>query len=1038
MASVHEQLSEQFYKWESRGRGWQVFDEPVAPEPPFRPFNGHYLPEAPVIDDGRRPTFLSSLFRKISQPPQAPAIVEAEEEPELNSLIREPLVELQTSLPAKLDISHEAFDQFLANLSLCREPITFELLGNHKQVVAQFAACQSDVSQVRRQLQAHFPEATFLQRAGTLDEAWDACVGDEVFALEFGLEREFMLPLASGKLDPFIGIIGALAELQPGELGLFQVLFQPVQHPWADSIVSSVSHADGKPFFVNSPELTAAAERKVARPLFAAVVRIMARTATRDRLMEIARDLAGSLRVFAQPQGNALIPLHNEEYPFIEHIEDVLLRQTRRTGMLLNSDELFGFVHLPASAVRSPVLLRDAGKTKSAPGIVRQPPGVVIGDNEHNSETVPVFLTADQRVRHTHIIGSNGTGKSSLLLNLIRQDIENGDGVAVLDPHGDLIDQILGFIPEDRINDVVLVDLSDEDFPIGFNLLHAHSEIEKRLLASDLVGVFRRLSTTWGDQMDTVLQNAILAFLKSSQGGTLADLRRFLRDENFRSDFLLTVHDVEVLTFWQEIFPKLGASKSVSSLLARLQEFFSQEPLRNMVSQRVNKLDFADIMDSGKIFLAKLSTGLGGEENSYLLGTLLVSKFQQLAMARQAQKLESRRDFWLYIDEFQHFISPSMEKILTGTRKYRLGFTLAHQNLHQLQDNAKVASAVMTQPCTRIVLRVGDDDAKKLGECFDSFDAKSLTRLEQFHAIVRVERNDFDFNLALRKPELSGGGEARMAAVIAASRAKYATPRAVVEAALLAEIRPEAAKTKPPVSAGEGVKPTSKPVIPPTPTDPSVVPKSLAESTGSEKKAASGGPSAQKTGASQDTEVPNAVGAETTGDDEVSQHKSLKNEIQTEAESLDFTVLPEQSIPQHGRPDLILTRGDKSVACEISVTTPPETEADHIRLRLKAGFQHVAVISANRRKLNLIQEAYVRQSGTIAASKVGFYTPKEFFAQLFTWAADDPEGGKVEKGKPKKQSFNFSLSPEDIANRERDEREMLEELKQLMARKNAG
>ena len=363
-----------------------------------------------------------------------------------------------------------------------------------------------------------------------------------------------------------------------------------------------------------------------------------------------------------------------------------------------------------------------------------------------------------------------------MLLNLIRQDIENGDGVAVLDPHGDLIDQILTLIPADRIDDVVLVNPSDVEFPIGFNILQAHSEEEKNLLASDLVSVFRRLSTSWGDQMDTVLQNAILVFLESSRGGTLADLRRFLLEPPFRTEFLQTVQDPELIYYWQKVFPQLGGGKSIGSILTRLQDFFSRKPLRNMVSQRDNKLDFADIMDSGKIFLAKLSEGLCGAENSYLLGTLLVSKFQQLAMARQAQQMSMRREFWLYVDEFDHFISPSMAEILKGARKYRLGLTLAHQELHQLHSEPKVASAVMTQPCTRIVFRVGDDDAKKLGEGFTAFDAKSLKTLEKFHAIVRVERNDFDFNLALRKPELETLSDAQ--AIIAASRAKYATPRA--------------------------------------------------------------------------------------------------------------------------------------------------------------------------------------------------------------------------------------------------------------------
>jgi len=168
-----------------------------------------------------------------------------------------------------------------------------------------------------------------------------------------------------------------------------------------------------------------------------------------------------------------------------------------------------------------------------------------------------------------------------------------------------------------------------------------------------------------------------------------------------------------------------------------------------------------------------------------LLGSLLVAKFQQTVMSRQAQVVASRKDFWLYIDEFDHFISPSMATILTGARKYRLGLTLGHQELHQLQSEPKVANAVNASVCTRIVLRVGSDDANKLADGFESFDDKSLKNLEKYHAIARIERNDWDFNLALRQPDLTDFTESRKTEVIAASRAKYGTPRAEVEAAWL-------------------------------------------------------------------------------------------------------------------------------------------------------------------------------------------------------------------------------------------------------------
>src|ERR1043166_5565426 len=505
MASVHEQLSKEFCNWELRGRGWKVFDEPVPLEPPFVTFPDHHLSDDSAVDDGRRPTILSSLFRKLTaQAESLPIITEAEDEPEPISLIRDDLVELQTSLPANLDIKKEAFEQFLSNLSLCREPIAFELVGLQNRVTAQFVTNPDDAPLVRCQLQAYFPEAVFQPRESSLADTWNTCSGEDELVVEFGLAREFMLSLASGKIDPFIGVVGALSELQSGEFGLFQVLFQTAHEPWGESIVRSVTHADGKPFFVNSPELADAARTKVARPLYAAVVRIGIRTESYERTLQLARDLAGSLRVFAHPSGNELIPLSNEDYPFEEHVEDVLRRQSRRSGMLLNSDELIGFVHLPSAAVRSAAVRRDASKSKAAPQAVRASSGLLLGNNVHAGNTAPVRLTPEQRVRHAHVIGASGTGKSTLLFNLIRQDIANGEGIAVLDPHGDLIDRILGVIPSERIGDVIVFDAPDETHSIGFNILSAHSDLEKTLLASDLVSVFQRLSASWGDQMASV------------------------------------------------------------------------------------------------------------------------------------------------------------------------------------------------------------------------------------------------------------------------------------------------------------------------------------------------------------------------------------------------------------------------------------------------------------------------------------------------------------------------------------------------------
>ena len=401
-------------------------------------------------------------------------------------------------------------------------------------------------------------------------------------------------------------------------------------------------------------------------------------------------------------------------------------------------------------------------------------------------------MSTEQRVRHMHLIGASGSGKSTLLLNMIMQDIENGDGLAVLDPHGDLIDQVVSRIPEERIKDVVLLDPSDEAYPVGFNILSAHSDLERNLLSSDLVSVFRRLSTSFGDQMTTVLGNAVLAFLESSEGGTLGDLRRFLVEPGFRERFLTTVEDSEVVYYWQKEFPLL-TGKPQGPILTRLDTFLRPKVIRHMVSQKENRLDFAAIMNGRKILLAKLSQGLIGEENSYLLGTLIVSKLNQIATSRQNMAASDRKPFYLYIDEFHNFVTPSLAAILSGARKYNLGLILAHQELHQLSNrDSDVASAVISNPYTRVCFRLGDFDAKKLEDGFSFFKAKDLQNLSVGEAIVRMERAEYDFNLktiplAVVDATLAASRRER---IVASSRERYAVTREDVEATIRARYTP--------------------------------------------------------------------------------------------------------------------------------------------------------------------------------------------------------------------------------------------------------
>ncbi len=297
MAWLDEQLTEQFYAWELRGRGWQIYDSPVVVEPPFRSFYGHFVPSPQAVDDGRKPTAISSFFerfRKKLAPERKQAAEECppEEEPEPTWFVRDSLQEIAITLPSNLQTPRDTFEQFLFNLSNCRESVAFELLGTSEAVTPLFAAHPSDSKLIHRQLGAHFPEVVLTPCENKLADAWTESA--ETAIIEFGLEDEFMLPLAVGKIDGFIGITSVLSELEQGETGLFQILFQPVRAPWGESMLRAVTDNEGDAFFFNRPEILPATKQKLSRPLFAAVIRLAAKSDDLERAWQIIRDMAGA------------------------------------------------------------------------------------------------------------------------------------------------------------------------------------------------------------------------------------------------------------------------------------------------------------------------------------------------------------------------------------------------------------------------------------------------------------------------------------------------------------------------------------------------------------------------------------------------------------------------------------------------------------------------------------------------------------------------------------------------------------------------
>jgi hypothetical protein len=529
------------------------------------------------------------------------------------------------------------------------------------------------------------------------------------------------------------------------------------------------------------------------------------------------------------------------------------------------------------------------------------------------------------------------------------------------------------FPSRERLDDVILFDPSDSEFPIGFNILRANSELEKNLLSSDLVATFRRMATSWGDVMDSVLANAILAFVESERGGTLFDLKRFLVEKEFRSEFLKTVRDETIKYFWANEFP-LVSGKSPSSILIRLDTFLRNRMVRNIVCQQQTRLDFRQIMDNRKVLLIKLSQGLIGEENAYLLGTLLVSKLYQTALSRQDSR--DRPYFWLYMDEFHHFITPSMESILSGVRKYNLGLVLAHQEFRQLQSrSAEVASSVLSNCYTRICFRLGDTDAEKFASGFSFFDAKSLQNLGVGEAIMRVERAEYDFNLkTVQIPKVDKEtAEHRKQAVLQNTREHFSRPKAEVEVELMAG--------KPVVK-----EPVQKVQLPAEDIQP--------KTTGIEA------PEKPKVG---------FVNAEETAQPDGS-HRYLQGIIKRIGETSGFVATLEKEVfGGVGRVDVALENESLKIACEVAVTNTVDYELQNIQKCLASGFDKVAVISTDTKHLANIRIRVETVISKTQLAKVYFLEPDNFHLFLESLNGQAKTENKI---KGYKVNVGFKETPE--------------------------
>lgn len=397
-------------------------------------------------------------------------------------------------------------------------------------------------------------------------------------------------------------------------------------------------------------------------------------------------------------------------------------------------------------------------------------------------------IKLDDRRKHVYILGKTGMGKTTLLENMILSDIYAGHGCAYIDPHGDTAENLLDFIPSWRINDVVYFNPADLEYPVGFNILETERDEQKHLVGSGLMGVFKKIwPDVWSARMEYILLNCVLALL-DYPGATLLGISRILVDKEYRQRVIEKIKDPIVKTFWVAEFASWSekyATEAIAPVQNKVGQFLSASVIRNIVAQVKSTIDARGIMDNRKIFIVNLSKGRIGEDNMRLLGGMIITKLQLAAMERVDIPEHERKDFFMYIDEFQNFATPSFAEILSEARKYRLAIIMAHQYIEQLDET--VRDAIFGNVGTMIIFRVGSPDALYMEkEFFPTFEPEDLVAIQKFHIYLKLMVDGVatdPFSAATLPPIAERTGNTEK--IIQITRERYAMPRSEIEQKVL-------------------------------------------------------------------------------------------------------------------------------------------------------------------------------------------------------------------------------------------------------------
>jgi len=543
---------------------------------------------------------------------------------------------------------------------------------------------------------------------------------------------------------------------------------------------------------------------KMKSPLGRMQIRLLASAETSARAEEIVSDLASVFHQFSEAAGNSLIFESVTGRNLPEFIRQFTYRLPTGHDNILNFKEMASLFHFPVGVTSMPQLKEAVAK--SAPAPLELPKmGILLGINSYRGRDTEVFYGKEDRVRHLYVLGQTGTGKTTILKNLIIQDIKNGDGCCFIDPHGSDVLDILGNIPKERLDDVIYFDPSYTARPMGLNMLEFDPRYpeQKTFVVNELINIFNKLfdmKTTGGPMFEQYFRNSALLVMEHPESGnTLLEIGRVLADKEFRDFKLAHCKNPIITQFWasaEQTTGEQGLANFVPYITSKFDVFISNDIMRPVVAQEKSAFNFRRVMDEKKIFLVNLAKGRLGDINANLIGLVLVGKIQMAALSRVDMFGQKMNDFYLYIDEFQNVVTDSIASILSEARKYRLSLNIAHQYIGQLPENIK--TAVFGNVGSMAIFRVGADDAKYLEAQFTPiFSADDIMKLPNFNAYLKLLVNGLPtkpFNIRLMPP-LKGKPEL-VEPIKEMSYLRYGRPREEIEAEILAKYKKFEAEEK--------------------------------------------------------------------------------------------------------------------------------------------------------------------------------------------------------------------------------------------------